>query len=204
MKPEFVKSEFVKGAVKPDQFPPDDIPMVIVAGRSNCGKSSLLNEVCRRKNLARVSKTPGRTAEINFFLIDDCFYLVDLPGYGYAARARDTQARWDQTIPHLFGDPRVALGLLLIDSRRGPQAEEEAVVDLAIRTALPLRIVLTKIDKLRSNERRSIIKNWDFADPEPLSTSVLKRSGIEELRTEIYAYVERFRSQTGKEEQWEE
>jgi GTP-binding protein len=153
------QSEFITGAVDPSGFPPDDLPETAFAGRSNVGKSSLLNRVLVRRNLARVSKTPGRTREINFFLVDKKLSFVDLPGYGYARIEKQKRHVWDRSIGGYFSSRRNLRGvILLLDLRRGITDLDRALMELLAQQGISYLPVATKIDKLRSNPKREAIK----------------------------------------------
>jgi len=154
-----LSAEFVKSCEQPDQFPKDRLPAVAFVGRSNVGKSSLINSLLRRKGLARVSRTPGKTQMINVFLVttDDPmarrFYVADLPGYGYAKVAKTIRARWQPLIEqYLTGNDGLRGILLLIDSRGTERKDAEAVGWLG-RSGLPVLLIATKSDKLSRSER---------------------------------------------------
>lgn len=188
----FQKVEFLRGALRVEQFPDDDKPWVLVAGRSNCGKSSLINAMLGRRKIARVSKTPGRTAEINFFLVDDRFYLVDLPGYGYAARPTDRRERWAEIVPALFADPRTVLVLALLDARREMAEEERQVLVMAAQAGTRGRLVLTKCDQVGKDTRNRLAKRLQdepvVTEP-PLATAARVRDGIGEVQAAVLAAV---------------
>jgi GTP-binding protein len=153
------QSEFITGAVDPSGFPSDDLPETAFAGRSNVGKSSLLNRLLVRRNLARVSKTPGRTREINFFLVDKKLSFVDLPGYGYARIEKLKRHVWDKSIGGYFSSRRNLRGvILLLDLRRGITDLDKALMELLAEQGISYLPVATKIDKLRSNPKRQAIK----------------------------------------------
>ncbi len=184
---------FVRGCVDASGFPVDELPFVIIAGRSNCGKSSLVNALFNNRTLARVSSTPGRTAELNFFLVGERWFLVDLPGYGYAARGRDTRGTWSGAVEALFADRRATLVLLLADVRREPEDEEVTVGEMARAAGVPLRMVLTKRDKVGRGEFGKLFSAWqDFVGglSRPLVTSAKSREGLEELARSIEARVD--------------
>jgi GTP-binding protein len=154
-----LSAEFVKSCDRPDQFPQDRLPAVAFIGRSNVGKSSLINSLLRRKGLARVSRTPGKTQLINIFLVttDDPrirkFYAVDLPGYGYAKVSKTVRAGWQPMIEqYLTGHEDLRGVMLLVDSRGTERQDAEAVAWL-IRSGIPVLLVATKSDKLTRNER---------------------------------------------------
>jgi len=149
-----VAARFVISAAKPTDFPPDGLPEIAVVGRSNVGKSSLINALVGQSGLARTSRTPGRTRLVNWFEIDGRFHLVDLPGYGYAEVSRDTRESWRPLI-ETYLSKRTALAgvLLLIDVRRGPQDEELDFVPWLAEREIPIVVALTKSDKLPKNKR---------------------------------------------------
>lgn len=130
------------------------LPEIAFSGRSNVGKSSLLNRLVRRKAFARVSQTPGKTREINFFLVNSAFYLVDLPGYGYARVSKAMRERWRDIIErYLRGTPTLRGIVQLVDARHPPTPDDLRMLDFLAEIELPALIVLTKIDKLRPRER---------------------------------------------------
>lgn len=152
------------------QFPSDALPQIAFAGRSNVGKSSLVNSLLQRKSLARVSATPGKTITINFYDIDKKLYLVDLPGYGYAKRTASEQRKWSMLTDGFFtknpGIDKLCLVVQLVDSRVGPTKDDIAMLDFLCQTEIPHIIVATKSDKLSRTERNKfdeIIKNCESA-----------------------------------------
>lgn len=147
--------EFAGGVVDPDGWRPEiALPEVAFSGRSNVGKSSLLNRLVRRKALARVSQTPGKTREINFFRVNEAFYLVDLPGYGYARVSKTMRERWRQIIERYLRTSKMLRGIVqLVDARHPPTADDLRMLDFLSEIELPTLVVLTKIDKLRPKER---------------------------------------------------
>ena len=150
-----VKSaEFVTSAVKPDQYPDASLPEIAFAGRSNVGKSSLINTLVNRKHLVKTSSTPGRTQLINFFIVNQAFYLVDLPGYGYAKVPADVKKKWGPMIEgYLKKRPSLQAVTLIMDIRRVPQVEERNFIDWLNLYHIPVIPVLTKADKLSKNKR---------------------------------------------------
>lgn len=147
--------EFAGGVVDPDAWRPEaTLPEVAFSGRSNVGKSSLLNKLVNRKAMARVSQTPGKTREINFYRVNDAFYLVDLPGYGYARVSKEMRVRWRRKIErYLTSSPKLRGIVQLIDSRHPPTPDDLRMLDFLAEIELPTLVVLTKIDKLRPRER---------------------------------------------------
>ena len=185
--------KFVLGAVSLSALPVTDLPEVAFAGRSNVGKSSLLNALTGRKSLARASNTPGRTRELNFFNLDERLMLVDLPGYGYARTSRITVEKWTAlTRAYLKGRASLARCFLLIDSRHGIKPIDLEIMDEFDEAAVVYQIVLTKVDKTKQAERaktiaktRKIIVKRPAAHPEVLVVSSLKGDGIAQLRAHI-------------------
>ena len=147
-------ARFIISAAKPDQFPAPTLPELAVVGRSNVGKSSLINALTGHDGLARTSRTPGRTRLVNWFEINSKFLLVDLPGYGYAEVSRDLRESWRPLIENYLGNRKTLCGvLLLIDIRRGPQDEELDFVPWLEAKQIPMVVALTKADKLPKNKR---------------------------------------------------
>lgn len=146
-------AEFVRSAAKPADFPRDSLPQVVFAGRSNVGKSSVINRLLNRKNFARVGSAPGKTTHINYFLIDKKLYLVDLPGYGYAKVSKQERDRWGRLIEAWFSDAdRIALGILIVDARHKPTADDYAMAEVFSRSERPFVVVANKLDKLKKSE----------------------------------------------------
>ncbi len=190
---------FVKGAAKASQAPDTHIPEIAFAGRSNTGKSSLINALVSRHALARASRAPGRTREINFFALGDRgdrggrLMLADLPGYGYARAPKPEIERWTaQVEAYLTTRPPLARVLLLIDARRGVKGRDAPVMDLLDATATPYQIVLTKCDKVKKNILAALIGGIEdgfpghpACHPDIMATSSRKGTGIPELRAHI-------------------
>lgn len=185
--------DFVKGVVAMSGLPPADRLEVCFAGRSNVGKSSLINALTTRKNLARASNTPGRTQEINFFALGDSRYLVDLPGYGYAEAPVAVVAKWQALLRnYLSGRPNLRRVFVLIDARHGIKDVDEEILKLMDRSAVTFQVVLTKLDKINRTEREKVIAQVQgalakhvAAYPEIILTSSEKGEGIETLRAVI-------------------
>ena len=147
-------SEFVKSAVKPSQYPPPEFPEVAFAGRSNVGKSSLINTILNRKRLVKTSSTPGRTQLINFFLINQSFSFVDLPGYGYARVPASVKKKWGPMIETYLSTRETLKGVILImDIRRSPGQEEILFMDWLDYFQIPCILILTKTDKLSKSKQ---------------------------------------------------
>lgn len=148
------KVQFLTSYGRADQLPPSEKPEIVFAGRSNVGKSSLINRLFQQKGLARVSATPGKTATINFFGTQSLIF-ADLPGYGYAKVSRGEKRRWADLIEGYFAQDRdIALVLSLVDSRHPPSADDRMMLEFLIENELPFVVVLTKIDKLSPRQRQ--------------------------------------------------
>ncbi len=189
---------FMMGAVKMDGLPGPDLPEVAFAGRSNVGKSSLINALVGQKYLARASNEPGRTREINFFNLDDQLRLVDLPGYGFARVSRGVANKFqDLGRAYLRGRPNLKRVYLLIDARHGLKAVDTEALDALDTAAVSYQIVLTKSDKLKAEEveavvarTRDAIRKRPASFPRVLATSAEKGTGIPERRAEAKAACE--------------
>lgn len=149
----FNKAEFVLSAVKPSSFIRDGRPQVTFAGRSNVGKSSVINRLLNRKNFARVGATPGKTTQINYFRIDDKIYFTDLPGYGYAKVSKEERDRWGRLMENYFAEEGlISLGILIVDARHKPTADDVTMCDYFKSTECPMVVVANKLDKLKKSE----------------------------------------------------
>lgn len=188
-------AEFLKGVASMEGLPPPDRPEVCFAGRSNVGKSSLINALTGRRNLARASNTPGRTQEINYFTLGAALHLVDLPGYGFAEAPPALVAKWQRLLrAYLAGRATLRRAFVLIDARHGIKAVDEEILTLLDRSAVTFQVVLTKADKVRSADRetvlaqvRSGLARHPAAFPEIVLTSAETGEGIETLRAIIAA-----------------
>lgn len=186
-------ADFLKGVVAMDGLPPADRPEVCFAGRSNVGKSTLINALTGRKALARASNTPGRTQEINFFTLGEDHYLVDLPGYGYANAPVDVVAKWQRLLKnYLSGRASLRRAFVLIDARHGVKKVDEEIMSLLDTSAVTFQCVLTKADKVKEADRekvlaqvRSRLATHPAAFPEIVMTSSEKGQGIDTLRAII-------------------
>ena len=147
------KAEFILSAVKQSTFIRDGRPQVAFAGRSNVGKSSVINRILNRKNFARVGATPGKTTQVNYFLIDNQIYFTDLPGYGYAKVSKSERERWGRLMENYFAEPDlITVGVLIVDSRHAPTADDVTMCDWFKNTGCPMIVVANKLDKLKKKE----------------------------------------------------
>ncbi len=150
---EFINAELLKTAVRYDQYPPSDMPEIALVGRSNVGKSSLINCLTNRKNLARTSSTPGKTATINFYSIGDRYRLVDLPGYGYAKRSKEERESWGRMIEgYLAKRENLVRVIQLVDARHKPTADDKMMLDWINNYGYEPLLVATKLDKLKKSQ----------------------------------------------------
>lgn len=176
-------SEFITGAVDPKQFPGDKLPEIAFAGRSNVGKSSLINNLLNRRALARVGNTPGKTREINFFMVNESFRFVDLPGFGYAKVSKKEMERWRQYIEaYLLSERNIKAIVHIVDARH-PGLENDLIMADFLRNAkLPTCIVANKVDKLKQNEiTKSSNAIAEIFGSKPILYSTLKNRGKAEL-----------------------
>ncbi len=187
------QTDFLKGVVAMSGMPPADRIEVCFAGRSNVGKSSLINALTGRKGLARASNTPGRTQEINFFTVGEAHYLVDLPGYGFANAPLAIVQKWQKLLKsYLSGRPTLRRVFVLIDARHGAKAVDEEIMGLLDKSAVTFQVVMTKSDKVSKAElaksleiTRASLAKHPAAFPEIVLTSSEKSDGIETLRAII-------------------
>jgi len=145
-------AKFIMSAARVNQFIRDGRPQLVFAGRSNVGKSSVINRIVNRNGFAKVSGTPGKTAHVNYFLLDECVYIADLPGYGYAKVSGDEKKRWAELMESYFASGLVSAGFLIVDSRHKPTGDDCTMADWFIQTGTPLTVVANKCDKLKKSE----------------------------------------------------
>ena len=184
---------FMLSVVNLDGLPPADRPEICFAGRSNVGKSSLINALTSRKGLARASNTPGRTRELNYFNVDERLNLVDLPGYGYARAPKTQISNWTKlTRSFLRGRAGLRRVFLLIDSRHGIKPSDVELMEMLDDAAVTYQLVLTKTDKIKRDELEKVMRRTSrtinkrpAAHPELMVTSSEKRTGLDDLRAEI-------------------
>ena len=147
------KAEFVKSAASSEGFIRDSLPRIVFAGKSNVGKSSVINRLLNRKNFARVGSQPGKTIHVNYFKIDGRCWFVDLPGYGYAAVAKAERDRWGKLMESFFAEPeQISLGVHIVDARHKPTADDETMCTWFKESGCPLIVVANKLDKLKRSE----------------------------------------------------
>ncbi len=185
----FQKAEFEFCAGRKEQLPHSDLPEIVFSGKSNVGKSSLINKLLNRKSLARVSATPGKTATINFYRLDGC-RLVDLPGYGYAKVSKAEKERWGRLVEGYFAQQRnIALFFQLVDMRHDPSAEDVDMINFLLEANAPFVVVCTKCDKLNKTQTKAQTERFqELFDPtgiEFFPFSSINGTGVEELRALI-------------------
>lgn len=196
MKVNLNQAEFIRSAAKAADFPRDRLPQVVFAGRSNVGKSSVINRLLNRKNFARVGAQPGKTTHINYFLIDKQFYLVDLPGYGYAKVPKAEKDRWGRLIEAWFADTQLmTLGVLIVDARHKPTADDCTMAEFFLSSGKPFAVVANKLDKLKKSEIEGNIQRIRDTFGLPNSAPVIpfsaeKGDGKQELLDLILDHVE--------------
>lgn len=186
-------AEFVRSAAKPADFPRDTLPQVVFAGRSNVGKSSVINRLLNRKNFARVGAAPGKTTHINYFLIDKKLYLVDLPGYGYAKVSKAEKDRWGRLIEGWFSDTELmTLGVQIVDARHKPTADDCTMAEWFKSCGKPFVVVANKLDKCKKSEiEDSLLRIRETLELDEtvkvISFSAEKGEGKQDLLNEIFA-----------------
>ena len=187
--------EFAGAIGRPGQAPPAELRQVAIAGRSNVGKSSLVNSVVGRKRIARVSGTPGKTREINFYLIDNRFFLVDLPGYGFARAPEAVRDAWRRLVEkYLTHNDRLDGLILLLDCRRGVQEPDRQLLDYVSADEIPVLVVLTKMDKLNRSGRTKAVADvrsqLEIPADQVVATSAQTGEGVDVLTESLLALVD--------------
>lgn len=191
MKINYQNSSLFQVAGFSGQFPQTDLPHIVISGKSNVGKSSLINAICNNKNLARTSSSPGKTRQVIFYLIDQLFYLVDLPGYGYAKASYAEQEKFsDLTNQYLNSEPNINLIVQLIDIRHKPSKDDLKMIEWISFSGIPYIVVLTKADKLKRSKLKPQIETIRRSlslelreDFNPIVTSSINKQGISELKS---------------------
>lgn len=192
----FNQVEFIRSAASPKDFLRDGLPQLAFAGRSNVGKSSVINRLVNRKNFARVGASPGKTSQINYFRLDGAAYLVDLPGYGYAKVSKAERDRWGRLMEDYFARPDLlTLGVMIVDARHKPTADDCTMFQWFRETGCPLIIVANKLDKLKKSEiaanLQRIRDTLELGGEDRLIPfSAEKGDGREELLSAILAGIE--------------
>lgn len=183
-------AEFIKSAASPKQFIQSSLPCVAFAGKSNVGKSSVINRLLNRKNFARVGAEPGKTIHVNYFLIDGKLYIVDLPGYGYAKVSRSERERWGKLMEDFFASGLFKLGVMIVDARHKPTADDITMAEWFKSSDCPFVIVANKLDKLKKSEiepNMALIRSTLGLDESVniIPFSAEKGQGREELMAEL-------------------
>jgi len=148
----FNNVEFLISAASPKDFPGNRLPEIAFAGKSNVGKSSVINRILNRKNFARVGDKPGKTIHVNYFTIDKCCYFVDLPGYGYAKVSQKEKERWGKLMENYFSAQRIDLGVMIVDARHAPTNNDITMANWFMESGCPFVVVANKLDKLKKSE----------------------------------------------------
>ncbi len=176
-------SDYAVSAVREDQYPKDNLPEIALAGRSNVGKSSLINTLLRRKNLARTSSQPGKTQTLNFYIVNEEFYLVDVPGYGYAKVSQKQRETFGEMIQdYLETRPNLKGLIILVDARHEPTKDDIAMYDYAQYLNLPILVVCTKMDKIKKSQVNKVLSNLKkHLDLSYENVSVLTFSSVSKL-----------------------
>lgn len=192
----FHRAEFIKSAVSRDSFPERDVPHIVFAGKSNVGKSSVINRLVNRKNFARVGSSPGKTVHINFFLIDGRAYFVDLPGYGYARVSKSEKQRFSFLIEEYFNENLMDFGVFIVDARHAPTSDDMIMADWFLRAGVPFCVIANKADKLKKSEiegaKLRISETLGIPTGRVIMFSAISGTGLEDLTREINSAVSAF------------
>ena len=186
-------AQFVRSVTSVADCPHDGIPQIVFAGKSNVGKSSVINKLLLRKNFARVGEAPGKTTHINYFLIDEKMYLIDLPGYGYAKVSKSERERWGKLMEAYFAAPDlIDLGVMLVDARHKPTANDVTMASYFLQTGKPFIVVANKLDKLKKSEMAARKEEFEkicapYGCQGVVLTSAENGLGMDELRTLLEA-----------------
>jgi GTP-binding protein len=187
--------QFIRSAAGEKDFIRDGLPQIVFAGRSNVGKSSVINKLLNRNNLARSSATPGKTAHINYFLVDETLYLVDLPGYGYAKVSETEKQRWGILMERYFSNPElISAGVLIVDARHKPTTDDQVMAGWFQQTGCPLLVLANKTDKVKKSELSQKLDDIKRTlslgeDALPIPFSAEKGTGREEVISRLNAFV---------------
>lgn len=188
-------AEFIRSAADAKGFVRDGLPQIVFSGKSNVGKSSVINRLLNRKNFARVGASPGKTVHVNYFLIDKTAYFVDLPGYGYAKVSHSERERWSALMERFFAESAlITLGVMIVDARHRPTADDVTMAEWFRATSCPLALVANKADKLKKSEIGPCLElirdTLGFGNEVPLILfSAEKGTGRDELLSVIEGYV---------------
>jgi len=190
-----IKAEYLKGAVDNKSWPEEGFPEVVFCGRSNVGKSSLINMLCNKKNLARTSQVPGKTQLLNFFNINDMMYFVDFPGYGYAKVSKDTRKTFGKMMEeYLTKRESFKLAFLLVDMRHKPTEDDVLMHNYLLYHDAPVKVIATKCDKIKNSERKECINNiletLNISEGDLIITSSEKRIGFDKILAELDKVIE--------------
>lgn len=186
-------TEFIRSAASPKDFISDGLPTIVFSGKSNVGKSSVINRLLNRKNFARVGSSPGKTVHVNYFLIDKKVYFVDLPGYGYAKVSKEEKARWGRLMEQFFAtEGLITLGVMIVDSRHKPTADDVVMADWFKSSQCPMVVVANKCDKLKKSEIEPNLElirlTLGLSEDIPvISFSAEKGTGSQELFARIHS-----------------
>jgi len=188
--------EFLISAANPKDFPQSRLPEIAFAGKSNVGKSSVINRILQRKNFARVGEKPGKTIHVNYFTVDKTCYFVDLPGYGYAQVSQKEKERWGKLMEDYFAAQRIDLGILIVDSRHPPTNNDITMANWFLDSGCPFVVVANKLDKLKKSEiepnLQTIREDLDLPEECPvIPFSAEKGTGREELLKIIFRTAEK-------------
>ena len=186
----FQKVEFLISAASPTDFPKTRLPEIAFAGKSNVGKSSVINRILQRKNFARVGEKPGKTIHVNYFTVDSKCYFVDLPGYGFAKVSASEKARWGKLMEDYFAANRIDLGVMIVDYRHPPTNNDITMANWFIQSGCPFVVVANKMDKLKKSELlpnlETIRKDLELPDGTPIIPfSAEKGNGRDDLVRKI-------------------
>ena len=190
----FINAKFIKSASKKEEFINDELPQIAIVGRSNVGKSSLINLLTNNSKMAKTSTTPGRTRLVNYFNINNQFYLVDLPGYGYHKASKSVANAWDAVMNDYFvGNEKLRLVFVLLDSRIEPTELDKQMLDYLATYEIPAVIIMTKTDKISRSEiflnMSKISKEIRFNKDLIIATSALKKQGVERIEALVDEYL---------------